>query len=217
MTFTTISFFFYHKQPDFWDDTIKAVKRAYHKTDGKILEKKSSDDVRKRGGSTAVTVILINGESLIVANVGDSRTIISERGDARQLSVDHEPLKEKEEIESRGGFVTHKKGQLYRINLIFSLVLETVIFSSTNSDSMQFDEYLSGNVPRVDGQLAVSRAFGDKMVKQHISSDPDVIIEDINADVEFVILASDGLWKVIDSRTYFVLVSIDKGSKTYHI
>jgi protein phosphatase 1L len=103
-------YFFYHKQPDFWDDTMKAIKRAYHKTDRKILKKKSGDDVRTRGGSTAVTVIVINGESLVVANVGDSRAIISEGGNARQLSIDHEPLKEKKEIESRGGFVSHKKG-----------------------------------------------------------------------------------------------------------
>jgi protein phosphatase 1L len=43
----------------------------------------------------------------------------------------------------------------------------------------------------------MSRAFGDRTVKQHISSDPDVVIEDIDTDAEFIILASDGLWKVL--------------------
>lgn len=54
----------------------------------------------------------------------------------------------------------------------------------------------SGDVPRVDGQLAVARAFGDKSLKKHLSSEPDVAVEFIEDDTEFVILASDGLWKV---------------------
>lgn len=55
-----------------------------------------------------------------------------------------------------------------------------------------------GDVPRVDGQLAVARAFGDKSLKRHLSSDPDVAIELIDNDVDLIILASDGLWKVSD-------------------
>lgn len=54
----------------------------------------------------------------------------------------------------------------------------------------------SGDVPRVDGQLAVARAFGDKSLKMHLSSEPDVVVELIDDDTEFLILASDGVWKV---------------------
>lgn len=54
----------------------------------------------------------------------------------------------------------------------------------------------SGDVARVDGQLAVSRAFGDKSLKKHLSSDPYVTVEMIDDGAEFLILASDGLWKV---------------------
>ncbi|XP_038988067.1 probable protein phosphatase 2C 58, partial [Phoenix dactylifera] len=152
-------------EPDFWTDTMSAIRRTYHRTDRKILKRKAND-VRRRGGSTAVTVILINGEKLVVANIGDSRAVICEEGVARQLSVDHEPLKERHVIESKGGFVTNE----------------------------------IGNVPRVDGQLAMSRSFGDRTLKEHISSDPDVVIEDIDEDAEFIILASDGLWKVMSNQ-----------------
>lgn len=55
---------------------------------------------------------------------------------------------------------------------------------------------LAGDVPRVDGQLAVARAFGDKSLKRHLSSEPDIIVEMIDVDTDFIILASDGLWKV---------------------
>lgn len=53
-----------------------------------------------------------------------------------------------------------------------------------------------GNVPRVDGQLAMTRAFGDAKVKEHVTSKPHIRIESVDVDTEFMILASDGLWKV---------------------
>jgi protein phosphatase 1L len=53
-----------------------------------------------------------------------------------------------------------------------------------------------GDVPRVNGQLAVSRAFGDRSLKSHLRSDPDVQTTDIDVDIEMLILASDGIWKV---------------------
>lgn len=49
----------------------------------------------------------------------------------------------------------------------------------------------------MNGQLAVSRAFGDKNLKTHLRSDPDVTNADIDASTEILILASDGLWKVL--------------------
>lgn len=63
-----------------------------------------------KGGSTAVTAILINCQKLVVANVGDSRAVICKNGVAKQLSVDHEPSMERESIESRGGFVSNFPG-----------------------------------------------------------------------------------------------------------
>ncbi|PRQ23436.1 putative protein-serine/threonine phosphatase [Rosa chinensis] len=53
-----------------------------------------------------------------------------------------------------------------------------------------------GDVPRVDGQLAVARAFGDKSLKKHLSSQPFVMSETIDDETQFAVLASDGLWKV---------------------
>ncbi|TKY66490.1 phosphatase 2C 39 [Spatholobus suberectus] len=152
------------KEPNFWTEPADAVKRAYSKTDSTILDKSGE---LGRGGSTAVTAILINCQKLVVANIGDSRAVICKNGVAKQLSVDHEPSVESEDIRNRGGFVSN----------------------------------FPGDVPRVDGQLAVSRAFGDKSLKKHLSSEPHVIMEKIDDDdAEFVILASDGLWKVMSNQ-----------------
>lgn len=57
--------------------------------------------------------------------------------------------------------------------------------------------FLSGDVPRVNGQLAVSRAFGDKSLKSHLRSDPDIQDTIVDSNTDMLILASDGLWKVI--------------------
>ncbi|KAL0444296.1 UNVERIFIED_CONTAM: putative protein phosphatase 2C 58 [Sesamum latifolium] len=124
----------------------------------KYLQGHLFDNILKqlgKGGSTAVTAILINGHKLVVANVGDSRAVICRKGAAKQLSVDHEPSKERQLIERKGGFVS--------------------------------------NIP-------VARAFGDKSLKRHLSSEPDIAVEIIDDDVEFIILASDGLWKVMSNQ-----------------
>lgn len=95
------------KQPDFWTETESAIKRAYSRTDDDILDQVIN---LGKGGSTAVTAILIDGRKLVVANVGDSRAVICKNGVAKQLSIDHEPSKEKPLIEGRGGFVSNLPG-----------------------------------------------------------------------------------------------------------
>lgn len=65
---------------------------------------------------------------------------------------------------------------------------------------------LPGDVPRVNGQLAVARAFGDQSLKAHLSCEPDVRHVPINSSIEFVILASDGLWKVMKNQEAVDLV-----------
>ncbi|ESQ50448.1 hypothetical protein EUTSA_v10002064mg [Eutrema salsugineum] len=151
------------KEKDFWTDTENAIRNAYISTDAAILEQSLK---LGKGGSTAVTGILIDGQKLVVANVGDSRAVMSKNGVASQLSVDHEPSKELKEIESRGGFVSN----------------------------------IPGDVPRVDGQLAVARAFGDKSLKLHLSSEPDITHQTIDDETEFIIFASDGIWKVMSNQ-----------------
>ncbi|KAH7447716.1 hypothetical protein KP509_01G118400 [Ceratopteris richardii] len=63
-----------------------------------------------------------------------------------------------------------------------------------------------GDVPRVDGQLAVARAFGDKSLKSHLSCEPDIVDVPLDASCEFLILASDGLWKVMENQEAIDLV-----------
>ncbi|CAN1331793.1 Probable protein phosphatase 2C 10, partial [Linum perenne] len=148
----------------------------YESTDHAILSEASN---LGHGGSTAVTAILINGQRLLVANVGDSRAVLSRGGQAVQMSTDHEPSTERSSIEDRGGFVSN----------------------------------MPGDVPRVNGQLVVSRAFGDKSLKSHLRSDPDVREANIDNSTDILILASDVLWKVMSNQE---AVDIAKKSRNPH-
>ncbi len=42
----------------------------------------------------------------------------------------------------------------------------------------------------------MARAFGDKSLKAHLSAQPDIKSVEIDDRTDFLILASDGLWKV---------------------
>ncbi|XP_042031466.1 probable protein phosphatase 2C 59 isoform X1 [Salvia splendens] len=53
---------------------------------------------------------------------------------------------------------------------------------------------------RVGGVLAVSRAFGDRQLKQYVVADPDIQEEKVDDTLEFLILASDGLWDVVTNE-----------------
>ncbi|XP_022141637.1 probable protein phosphatase 2C 11 isoform X2 [Momordica charantia] len=58
---------------------------------------------------------------------------------------------------------------------------------------------------RVGGILAVSRAFGDKLLKRYVVADPEIKEEEIDG-VDFIIIASDGLWNVISNEEAVALV-----------
>ncbi|KAG9131847.1 hypothetical protein Leryth_016579 [Lithospermum erythrorhizon] len=65
---------------------------------------------------------------------------------------------------------------------------------------------------RVNGTLAVSRAFGDRHMKKFIISDPEIKRLPLTSDCEFLIMASDGLWDKVDEQEAVELVSSEMDS-----
>merc|ERR1719319_870454 len=53
---------------------------------------------------------------------------------------------------------------------------------------------------RINGQLAVSRAIGDKEYKPLVSSEPDVTTVEVDGSEDFIILACDGLWDTLSQE-----------------
>mmetsp|Transcript_42212 Transcript_42212/g.62072 ORF Transcript_42212/g.62072 Transcript_42212/m.62072 type:complete len:439 (+) Transcript_42212:68-1384(+) len=130
-------------------------------------------------GSTAVCVVALR-EALVAANVGDSRAVLSRRGRALDLTEDHKPdnPKELERIKSLGGNVKW--------------------YGYLDQDGNPVD---GTGVYRVNGNLAVARAVGDRKERPFVSGAVDVrhFPRDEEGD-QFVILASDGLWDVMSSE-----------------
>ncbi|XP_044976371.1 probable protein phosphatase 2C 7 isoform X2 [Hordeum vulgare subsp. vulgare] len=151
------------KHSAFITDTKTAISESYTRTDTDFLD--AETNIHREDGSTASTAILIDNH-LYVANVGDSRAVISKAGKAIALSDDHKPDRsdERERIENAGGVVT---------------------FSGTW---------------RVGGVLAMSRAFGDRLLKRFVVAEPEIQEQEIDDELEYLILASDGLWDVVSNE-----------------
>jgi len=122
-------------------------------------------DIAMFTGCTASVCTLQDGK-LFFANAGDSRAVLCRKGVAYAMSIDHKPELETENsrIEKAGGWVSEG---------------------------------------RVKGNLNLSRSLGDLEYKQNkrlppeeqmITAFPDVVVENLTDDSEFMILACDGVW-----------------------
>ncbi|PAN29665.1 hypothetical protein PAHAL_5G242700 [Panicum hallii] len=147
---------------------------TYKKTDADFLDAVAEGNIQV--GSTASTAVLV-GNHLYVANVGDSRAVISKAGKAIALSDDHKPNRsdEQKRIEDAGGIVT---------------------WSGTW---------------RVGGILAMSRAFGNRLLKRFVVADPEIQDQEIDGELDFLILASDGLWDVVPNEHAVAFVKDEDG------
>ncbi|CAN6169840.1 unnamed protein product [Urochloa humidicola] len=64
---------------------------------------------------------------------------------------------------------------------------------------------------RVGGILAMSRAFGNRMLKEYVIAEPDIQEEEVNSDLEYLILATDGLWDVVRNEDAVALLKAEDG------
>jgi protein phosphatase 1L len=60
---------------------------------------------------------------------------------------------------------------------------------------------------RVEGILAVSRAFGDRRLKKFVTAEPEIKSRELQEQDDFLILASDGVWDVLSSQAAVDIVS----------
>lgn len=56
---------------------------------------------------------------------------------------------------------------------------------------------------RVHGVLSVSRSIGDAHLKSWVLGEPDTTILHLTTDMEFLVLASDGLWEEVRREILF--------------
>ena len=140
-------------------------------TKNPIFGQPESSDLANFIGCTAC-VALITKTEIYVANSGDSRSVLAKNGIAINMSEDHKPdlELEKKRIEKAEGFVEDN---------------------------------------RVNGVLNLSRSLGDLDYKQNkklkpdeqmITGMPDVKVEKLANDTDFLIIACDGVWDCMTSQ-----------------
>jgi serine/threonine protein phosphatase PrpC len=91
----------YYANPS--SDVAAGLREAIQAASKKINQEASAQPAR-RGMSTTVTAVVLRGNKLTVANVGDSRTYLIRQGGARQLTNDHTWVEE----QVRGGLITQE-------------------------------------------------------------------------------------------------------------
>lgn len=124
-------------------------------------------DGHSEGGATAVT-LLIRGNTFLLSNTGDCRAImVAKRDKVAQVT--------QLTTDHKASNVQEKQ----RIEENGGMVL-----------------YVKG-VARVNGCLAVARAFGDAELSQLVIADPEVTVHELHREDEFIVMASDGLWDVL--------------------
>lgn len=152
-------------------DIQECLSQGFEETDRQFL---ASAEALKAGSGCAAVVACVVGGWIWCANLGDSRALLCRDGRAVALSLDHKPDRddEAERIQSAGGFVSFR---------------------------------------RVLGRLAVSRAFGDAEYKNVgrdkvgtdkplVIAEPEIRLEKMTSEDEFLLLGCDGLFDVFGSQ-----------------
>jgi len=164
----------------------KALIEGFKATDKKFLKK-----LEDSGCTANVVVITDGGKKIIVANAGDSRCILSSGGKAVALSEDHKP----------GNPVEIKRIKAAE----HTVETENVLVEGKRIQ-----------IHRIDGQIAVSRSIGDgdfkdndelPPEKQAISCVPDIVEREVKPNDQFLVLACDGLWDVMENQEVVDFVS----------
>jgi len=173
-----------------WLECSQNFSRAFWQMQSEL--DKSSVDARC-SGATCVMVVL-RGNTIQVGNCGDSRAVLGRRSNgtisALQLTSDHKPDRpdERRRVMQAGGQVGSR---------------QLVVGHNANGPVT-----LPLGPPRVWYQirgetmgLAMSRSLGDGIAHSNgVSSEPEVTEHAVSSTDVFVILASDGIWDVIETN-----------------
>ncbi|KMT03608.1 hypothetical protein BVRB_8g192810 [Beta vulgaris subsp. vulgaris] len=148
----------------------KVITRSFIKTDA-AFAKSCPVGSSLSSGTTALTAMIF-GRSLLVANAGDTRAVLSRRGVALEMSQDHRPcsVDERMRVESLGGYVE--------------------------------DGYLNGQLGvtralgnwHLEGMKHVDRMGGP------LSAEPELKLVTLTKEDEFLIIGCDGIWDVFSNH-----------------
>ena len=191
----------------FPNDVKSAIKFGFEEVDKKFLEQSvKNGKIIETSGSCALILLIIENK-IYIANVGDSRCLISMQNGLirRDVTRDHKPNYpyEKERILSNGGNV-------YQTKTPFNSNIEDGNQPSNNENNDNL--ILLGPYRVHPGNLSVSRTIGDPAAKLSdfggnpnvVISEPDIFCYDLEKDdIDFLILGCDGIYDHMTSKDVF--------------
>ncbi|KAH9617238.1 hypothetical protein KSS87_012519 [Heliosperma pusillum] len=155
---------------EFPSELEKVVTRSFMEIDAALAQSWPVGSSQS-SGTTAITAMIF-GRSLLVANAGDSRAVLSRRGLALEMSKDHRPFcrNERTRVEALGGYVEdgYLNGQL----------AVTRALGDWHLDGMKHKD-------KNDGPL---------------SAEPELKLITLSKEDEFLIIGCDGIWDVFSNQ-----------------
>ena len=175
------------------------VKRAFYNMQNELCS--CEYDVRCSGATCVLAII--NGNRVSVSNCGDSRAVLGHRNSngtisAHPLSTDHKPdhPDERKRILASGGHVGCRHVLVQgegRGGPVSMPVGPCRVWYQNRGETLG---------------LAMSRSLGDSVVHRcGVSAEPETIEHTIGSTDEFLIIATDGVWDVIDNSLACQIVS----------
>jgi protein phosphatase 2C family protein 2/3 len=160
-----------------------AAEESYTARDYELALKKAflgtDEDLRANpaffhdpSGCAAVAALFTDDKRILVANAGDSRSVLAVKGEAKPLSFDHKPSNDSEikRIKAAGGFV-----DMGRVNGNLALSRAIGDFEFKKNHSLPPEE-------------------------QVVTSDPEITGHERTDEDEFLIIACDGIWDCLSSQ-----------------
>jgi len=188
-------------------DPIKAMIEVHEMLDQNFLAKAVTRSWRS--GTTALSVLL-RGNKLFVANLGDARAVLCRQNKAVPLSFDHKPNRpdEAKRIIAANGWI--ESSEVLNVPKLYRKHLEEEDLEEKTMDLIGWV-----TVHRLNGCLGMTRSIGDILIKNWrdkqfpnsnftgdlVIATPEVIVETVDRmNDRFLILATDGLWDIFSNQ-----------------
>jgi len=190
------------KDPSFENNPKKSYHKAFVDTNVQLHRHHIDDSM---SGTTGITCV-IRGKSLCVANVGDSRATCAVRNGKKLVAVDlsHDQT-------------PFRADECERVKKCGARVLTLDQLEGLKDPDIQCwgsEEDDDGDPPRLWTQTgmypgtAFTRSFGDAAAEKiGVTAEPECMQKEITPDVEFIVLASDGVFEFLSSQTVVDMVA----------
>ncbi len=210
------------RDSNFPNDPIAAMIHGFEEAEKDFIKNfalNKNKEVVDRSGSCAIVALIVE-DDCYVANVGDSRAVLSLTGGKNMevLSNDHKPNEEGENKR-----IIENGGKVYQTQTPAKLLnIPNMITNGNNSNQV-----LVGPYRVFPGRLSVSRTFGDVEAKIPkyggipgvIVATPEIRSFKITNDTDFLVLGCDGIFDQISNKEILdcVWMTMSESTRTKNI